>query len=142
MAFPGRRSHLPPPPSVPSREPERAHESGTPAWGGRRARRAGRAAVVPTAPGSELGRGSPGRARGRGRVRPGFYSRHPGLTRPPRGPWELACREEERRGGLGQRPPRRGGALTRASTSGRVTFQVSPGKLRPRHLAAGSGDAA
>lgn len=80
----------PPSPSlVPNREPERARESGTPAWGGRQARRAGRAAA-PTAPGCELGWGSPGPARGRGRVRPRFYSRHPGLTRPPRGPWERA----------------------------------------------------
>lgn len=78
-------------------------------------------------PECELGWGSPGPTRGRGLVGPGFYSRHPGLTRPPRGPWERACGEEERLGGLGQRPPRRGGALTRAFTNGRVTFQVSQG---------------
>lgn len=125
----------PPQPSpslVPNWEPDRARESGTPAWGGRQARRSGRAAA-PTAPGCELGWGSPGPARGRGRVRPGFYSRHPGLTRPPRGPWERACGEEEQQGGLGQRPPRRGGALTRASTNnGRVTFQVSRGKIEAK----------
>lgn len=50
---------LPPPLSlVPSLEPERAQESGTPAWGGCQARRAGRAAA-PTAPGVRAGLGKP-----------------------------------------------------------------------------------
>lgn len=72
---------------------------------------------------------------GRGRARPGFHSRHPGLTRPPRGPWERACREEERLGGLGQRPPRRGGALTRAAANGRVTcLPGATGKTETKKL--------
>lgn len=59
------------------------------------------------------GLGKPGPWRGRGRVGPGFCRRHPMPARPPLGPWERGGSEgEERLGWRGQRPPRRGGALT------------------------------
>ena len=112
MAFPGLCLPLPsslPPPWFQAGSPTRALEPGTPRRGGLRARSARRTAV----PRRGLGWESPGPGRRRGRGGLGFCRRHPGLARPPLGPWEPRGSEgEEWLGWPGQRPPRRGGALT------------------------------